>query len=117
MHAHKHKSLPGTTKHKLASLLHATHWRRKMPLNDPKVWFAAELDPQGRTLQEQFPGALAWAQSQKWAQSGCWLRPHQPLDGKLAGANKAKAASQPASQRLVPILAGAICYICEILFW
>ncbi len=91
-------SLPGTTKAKLASLLHTAHPWWEMPLKDPKVRLTAELGPRGRTLQEQLPGAPAWVQSQKQAQSGCWLWPHQPLDGKLAGANKAKAASQPASQ-------------------
>ncbi len=70
-----------------------------MPLKDPEVQLTAELGPWGRTLQEQFPGAPAQAMSQKWAQSGPWPKSHQPLDGKLAGNNKAKAASQPASQR------------------
>ncbi len=50
--------------------------------------------------QEQFPGVLTPAQSQKRAQSGHWLRPHQLLDGKLAGASKAKAVSQPESPML-----------------
>ncbi len=68
----------------------------KMPPKDPKAQLAVELGPQGCTLQEQCPGACTQAPSQKRAQSGCWLRPHQLLDGKLAGANKAKAASQPA---------------------
>jgi hypothetical protein len=34
------------------------------------------------------------------AQSGHWLRPCQLFDGKLAGASKAKAASQPKSPKL-----------------
>ncbi len=94
-------SLPGTTKAKFASLLHTNHQRQEMPHKDPKAQLAAELALRCHTLQEQFPGALTWVQSQKQAQSGCWLWPHQPLDGKLAGANKAKAASQPASQTLM----------------
>ncbi len=49
-------------------------------------------------LHDQYPGVPAQAQSQKQPQSGYWLRPHQLLDGKLAGTNKAKAASQPVSQ-------------------
>ncbi len=71
----KHKSLPGTTKAKLASSLHAIHWRRGLSHKDPKVLLAAELGPQGRTLQEQFPGAPTRVQSQKQAQPGQWLRP------------------------------------------
>ncbi len=51
-------------------------------------------------LQEQFPGVRAQAPSQKRAQSGCQHSPHQLLDGKLPGANKAKAASQPESPML-----------------
>jgi hypothetical protein len=69
------KSLPGTTKAKLAPLLHATHWQQELPCKDPKVLLAAKLGPRGCTLQERFPGASAQAQSQKQAQSGCWLRP------------------------------------------
>jgi hypothetical protein len=55
--APQESSLPGTTKAKLASLLHTTHPRQKIPLKDPKVLLAAELGSQCRTLQEQFPGA------------------------------------------------------------
>jgi hypothetical protein len=69
-----------------------------MPLKDPKVQLAVELGPRGRTLQEWFPGVPEWAQCQKQAQPGPRLWPSQPLDGKLAGTNKAKAASQPVSQ-------------------
>ncbi len=69
-----------------------------MPLKGPKVQHAAELGPWGRTLKEQFSGTPMWAQSQKQDQSGHRLWPNQPLDGKLAGTNKATAASQPASQ-------------------
>ncbi len=46
------------------------------------------------------PGTWAQAPSQKRAQSSHSLRPHQLLDGKLAGTNNAKAASQPASPML-----------------
>jgi hypothetical protein len=46
------------------------------------------------------PGAWVQAPSQKRAQSGHWLRPHQLLDGKIVGANNEKAASQPASPML-----------------
>ncbi len=42
----------------------------------------------------------AHALSQTRAQSGHWLRPCQLLNGKLAGANEAKAASQPESPTL-----------------
>jgi hypothetical protein len=48
---------------------------------------------QGCTLKEQFPGVPVQALSQKRAQSGCQLGLCQLLDGKLAGTNKAKAAS------------------------
>ncbi len=89
------QSLPRTTKAKLGSLLYTTHWWWEMPHKDPKVQLAAELGPQNCTLQEQFPGVPTQAQSQKRAQSGCWLRPRQLLNGKLACANNPKAASQP----------------------
>ncbi len=69
-----------------------------MPHKDTKVLLTAESGLQGCTLQEQYPGAPAQAQSQKQAQSGHWLRPHQLLNGKLAGSDQTKAASQPASQ-------------------
>jgi hypothetical protein len=49
---------------------------------------------QDRILQEQSPGACAQAPSQMGAQSGRQHSPTQLVDGKLAGANKAKAASQ-----------------------
>ncbi len=69
-----------------------------MHIKNPKVRLTAELGPQGRTLQEQFPGASAQVQSKKQAQSGHQPWPHQLLDDELAGANKPKKASQPASQ-------------------
>ncbi len=75
------RSLPGTTKAKLASLLHANHWRREMPHKDRKAQLTLELAPPCRRLQEQFPGAPTWAMSRKWAQSGCWHWPHQLLGG------------------------------------
>ncbi len=94
------KSLPGTTKAKLASLLHTAHWRWEVqPHKDPEVLLTAEFGPRGCTLQEQFTGAPTWVQSQAQTQSGSWLRPRQLLDGKLACTNKVKAASQPVSQR------------------
>ena len=54
----------------------------------------AKLGPLVRRLSEKFPGACAQAPSQKGAQSGCWQRPHQLDDGKLADASKAEAACQ-----------------------
>jgi hypothetical protein len=74
------KSLPGTTKAKLASLLHADHQWREMPLKDPEAQLAAELAQWCSRLQEQFPGVPARAMSRKQAQSGRWLQPHQLLD-------------------------------------
>jgi hypothetical protein len=73
-------SLPGATKSKLASLLHANHQRREMTLKDPKARLAAELALWCCRLQKQFPGAPALAMSRKQAQSGRWLWPHQLLD-------------------------------------
>ncbi len=52
LHAPQESSLPGTTKAKLASFLHAAHPRRELPLKNPKVRLAVELGPQGPTLQE-----------------------------------------------------------------
>ncbi len=59
------RSLPGTTKAKLASSLHADHRRRAMLYKDRKAQLAVELAPPCRRLQEQFPGAPAWAMSRK----------------------------------------------------
>ncbi len=73
-------SLPGTTKVKLASLLHTNHQWRKTH-KDPKVRLAAELALWCRRLQVWFPGTPMWAMSRKQAQSGCWLWPHQLLNG------------------------------------
>jgi hypothetical protein len=75
------RSLPGTTKAKLASLLHANHWRQEMPHKDPEARLAADLALRCHRLQERFPGTPTWAMSWKQAQSGHWLWPHQLLDG------------------------------------
>jgi hypothetical protein len=75
------RSLPGATKAKLASLLHANHWQQEMTLKDPEERLAAELALWCGRLQERFPGAPALAMSRKQAQSGCRLQPHQLLDG------------------------------------
>ncbi len=37
------RSLPGTTKAKLAYSLHANHWWQEMTHKDPKVWLVVEL--------------------------------------------------------------------------
>ncbi len=74
--AREHTSLPGTTMEKLALLLHTAHQQREIPHKDPKVLLAEELGPRCCTFLEHFPGAPAWAQSQKWAQSGHWHRLH-----------------------------------------
>jgi hypothetical protein len=95
------QSLPRTTKAKLSSLLHAAHWQWEMPHKDPEVQLMAELSPRVCMLQERIPGARAQVPSHKLAQSSCWHSPRQLLNGKLAGANKAKAASQPESLMLV----------------
>jgi hypothetical protein len=94
------KSFPRTIKAKLASLLHTTHLWWEMPHKDPEWRHEMELDPQVCTLQELCPGTHAQVPSQKRAEPGCKLRPCQLLDSKLAGANKAKAMSQPASLML-----------------
>jgi hypothetical protein len=73
--------LPETTKAKLATLTLADHQRQEMALKDPEARLAAELVLRYRTLHKQFPGAPTLAQSRKQAQFGCWLRPHQLLDG------------------------------------
>ncbi len=70
-----------TTKAKLATLTLTNHRRQKMALKDPEARLAAELVLRYRTLHERFPGAPTLAQSQKQAQSGRRLRPHQLLDG------------------------------------
>jgi hypothetical protein len=74
-------SLPETTKAKLASPAHADHQRREMASKDPEVQPAAELVLWYRRLHEQFPGTPMLVMSWKQAQSGCWLQPHQLLDG------------------------------------
>jgi hypothetical protein len=51
------RSLPGTTKAKLASLLCANHQRRVMSHKDPKAQLGVELALRCRRLQEQFHGA------------------------------------------------------------
>jgi hypothetical protein len=94
LRAPQETSLPGTTKAKLAPSLHTPHPWQEMPHKDSKMRLAAELGPRGRTLQEQFPDAPTWAQSQKQCQSGCQLWPHQPLDGKLGG-ESSKPTSTP----------------------
>jgi hypothetical protein len=75
------RSLPGATKAKLASLLHADHRRQGMTLKDPKARLAAVLALRCHRLQERFPGTPALVMSRKQAQSGCRLWPHQLLDG------------------------------------
>ncbi len=72
---------PEATKAKLATSTLADHQRREMALKDPEVRLAAELVLRYRTLHEQFPGTPTLAQSQKQAQSGRRLQPHQLLDG------------------------------------
>jgi hypothetical protein len=71
-----------------------------MPHKDPKRRLEMELGPEVFTLQELCPGMHTQVPSQKRAESGCKLRPCQLLDSKLAGANKAKVMSQPASLML-----------------
>jgi hypothetical protein len=61
--------------------LHTDHQRREIPHKDPEAQLAAELGLRCRRLKEQFPGAPTRAMSRKHAQSGCWLWPHQLLDG------------------------------------
>ncbi len=96
------RSIPGTTKPKLASLLHANHWRRETPHKDPKEWLAAELVLRCHKVQERFPGAPAWAMIRKQAQSGCWLWPHQLLDGSYLALTKQKQqANQHPNARYV----------------
>jgi hypothetical protein len=75
------RSLPGTTKAKLASLLHANYQRWEMPHKDPEGWLVAELALRCCRLRERFPGAPTLAMSRKQAWSGCRLWPHQLLDG------------------------------------
>jgi hypothetical protein len=65
-----------------------------MPLKDPEVRLAAEVDPRVHILQVQSPGAGAQAPSKKGAQSGSWHSPRQLFDGKLAGTNKAKVQAK-----------------------
>ncbi len=84
------RSLPGTTKAKLASLLHANYWWWEMTHKDPKAQLAVELALRCHRLQEQFPGTPTWAMSQKGAQFGCWLRPHQLLNGSQLALTKQK---------------------------
>ncbi len=74
-------SLLGTNKAKLASSTHTNHRRQEMALKDPEAQLAAELVLRCCRLQEQFPGAPLLAMSQKRAQSGRWLWPHQLLGG------------------------------------
>jgi hypothetical protein len=81
MSARKSTHLPETTKAKLAMSTLANHWRQEMALKDPEARLAVELVLRYRTLHERFPGAPTLAQSQKQAQSGCWLWPHQLLNG------------------------------------
>ncbi len=81
MSARECTSLPETPKAKLATSTLADHRRREMALKDPEAQLAAELVLRYHTLHERFPGAPTLAQSQKQAQSGCRLRPHQLLDG------------------------------------
>jgi hypothetical protein len=50
--------------------------------------------------QEQSSGACIQAPSQRGAQSDCWHSPHQLVDCKLAGTNKADAACQVKSPTL-----------------
>jgi hypothetical protein len=65
-----------------------------MPIKDPKVRLAAELGLQDPILQERSPGTCVQEPSQKGVQSEHWHSPCQLGHGKLAGANKTKAASQ-----------------------
>jgi hypothetical protein len=77
-------SLPGTTKAKLVSPQPANHQRMDIAQEDPKVQLEAELRGPACTLQEQCPGARAWALHKMGAQPGRRIRRHQ-LDGiKLA---------------------------------
>jgi hypothetical protein len=59
----------------------ADHQRQEMALKDPEALLTAELVLRYRTLHKQFPDAPTLAQSQKQAQSGRRLWPHQLLDG------------------------------------
>ncbi len=81
MSARECTSLPETTKAKLVTSTLADNWWQEMALKDPEARLAAELVLRYRTLHERFPGTPTLAQSQKQAQSGRWLRPHQLLDG------------------------------------
>jgi hypothetical protein len=70
------RSLPKTTKDKLAPLLYTNHQWWEMPLKDPEVQIAVELGLQVSTLQEQSPGVGTQVPSQKGAQSDCQHSPH-----------------------------------------
>ncbi len=61
---------------------------------------AVELGAHVHILQEKPPCVRTQALIQKVAQSGCQHSPHQLVDGKLAGTNKAKAACQVESPML-----------------
>jgi hypothetical protein len=75
------RSLPGTTKAKLASWLHANHCWREVPHKDPEARLVAEWAQRCRRLQEQFSGTPVLAMCRKQAQSDCRLWSHQLLDG------------------------------------
>ncbi len=67
LHVTASKSLPETTKAKLASSLHIAHQWWEWPHKVPGVLLAAELGSWGHILRKQFPGTPASVQSQEWA--------------------------------------------------
>ena len=88
-----------TTKAKLATSLHADHWRQYWTPKDPEARLVVELDSRVRTLHEQDPGAHARAPRQEGVQSGYRRRGYQLYGNKLACANSAEAACQESSPR------------------
>jgi hypothetical protein len=78
-----------------------------MPFKVPKLRLLAELGPRVHRLQERSPGVCTGAPSRNGAQSDSQHNPHQLVDDKLSGTNKAKAAHQVKSPKLgmsLPIL-------------
>jgi hypothetical protein len=73
-------------------MLRTDDCRQLIPPRTPKAQVAAELSLRARTLQEQYPGALAQAPRQKDAHIKRRPRPRQMDNGALAYANKAEAA-------------------------
>jgi len=87
------ESLPGTTKAKLAPIVHADHPRREIAKSDPEVLLAAELGQRARTLHERYPGARARAPRQRGVRSGRRRARCQQDHGHHACASIAKAGT------------------------